>query len=329
MSRGSLLVKIGRCLQRVPPDWLKPLEAPFVRFGRGNIDEPNLIFLMALPRSGSTLTYQAMAHGFEPLYLSNLWNLLYAIPWTGGGLSLAFCPKHTSDFESEHGFVDGLCGPAEGLRFWSYWTGCGLDEVTSEKWPSSGKLEKRIEYFREISSRLASRERPMIAGYLGHVLAAEKIRAWFPDAIFVRLHRDPLSNADSILRSRLSGSGKWFSVRPVECATTRSQDVHFEVAAQVYWLNRRLAWLETDERTIHISYEGLCSDPNQTLDSILQKANSHGLSLTFKKPLPSAFAHRFVGAEQNADTKKLSCWLKRLEQEHGLLATPKVNQFGH
>lgn len=323
MSRRSPLVKIGRFLQRLPPDWLKPLEAPFVRFGRGNIDEPNLIFLMALPRSGSTLTYQAMVHGFEPLYLSNLWNLLYAIPWTGGRLSLAFCSKHTSDFKSEHGFVDGFCGPAEGLRFWSYWTGCGLDEVTSEKWPSSGKLEKRIEHFREISSRLASRERPIIAGYLGHVLAAEKIRAWFPDAIFVRLHRDPLSNAASILRSRLAGSGKWFSVRPVECATTSSEDVHFEVASQVYWLNRRLAGLEADKKTIHISYEGLCSDPNQTLESILQKANSYGLSLNLKKRLPDSFSYRVVSPEQNLDTKKLAYWLQILQQEHGSLSTAK------
>jgi hypothetical protein len=321
MSRRSILVKISRGLQQIPPHYLRPLELPFVRVQSNANSEPHLVFLMALPRSGSTLAYQLMVHGFEPLYLSNLSNLFYGLPWVGGKLSSVLCECYKSNFKSQYGFVEGLCGPAEGLKFWSYWTASGLDEVIFES-PPQRIVNERLQYFRRALGNLTSSNRPLIAGYLGHALTSKNLRSWFPGAIFVRLHRDPLSNALSILRSRLASGANWFSVRPVECRVDASSnyDIHYEVASQVYWLNRRLDWLMEDEKTIHVSYEGLATDPKKTLEIILKHAHRHGLSLTLRKNLPESFNFNMVSPDLNNDAHKLFNSLSRIQEDFGPLS---------
>ena len=315
MNRRSAFVQAARLLQRLPQSWTRPLEVSLVRrYAEGR--QANLIFLLALPRSGSTLTYQALVHGLQPLYLSNLWNLLYGVPWVGGQISRRRCLGHESDFRSSHGFVEGLCGPAEGLRFWSYWTGAGLDETTSEPVPEK-RLAQRVGYFREVVRALTSPAAPLVGGYLGHALVAERLRAWFPEAVFVRLHRDPLSNAASILRSRMAGSGAWFSVLPKECAAVQGQGLHAEVAAQVYWLNRRLGWLDDDGRTVHLAYEELAADPNAALQRVVEGGNACGLALSAGRPLPASFGHRMASPDDNVDTSCLAEELERLGDEYG------------
>lgn len=318
MSRQSVTVRAARLVQRIPLHWAQPVEAPLVRSRAAG--RPNLVFLLALPRSGSTLTYQALIHSIQPLYLSNLWNLLYGLPWFGGQFTRHYCFHHRSDFRSSHGFVEGMCGPAEGLRFWSFWTGCGLDE-TAAKPVSEKRLTKRIDYFRDVVRSLATPDKPMVAGYLGHALVTEQLRVWFPEAVFLRLHRDPLSNAASILRSRKAGSKAWFSVLPSECVEVKGQGPHAEVAAQVYWLNRRLEWLEGDEKTFHLSYEHLCRDPEGELRRVIDKANDHGMAWKVREALPSSFEYRVVSPGDNIDTGHLWNELKRLETKHGKLRT--------
>ncbi|MEX0373723.1 sulfotransferase [Spiribacter roseus] len=316
MNRRSLAVRIGRLAQSLPQSWLRPIESPFVRtLVRA---DPNVIFLLALPRSGSTLTYQALVHALEPHYLSNLGNLLYGLPWLGLKSSQLFCGHHDSNFRSKHGFVEGLCGPAEGLKYWSYWTGVGLtDRHTLAR--NDGKLAQRVNYFRDAVRATATPRAPMIAGYLGHTLVAKQLREWFPSAVFIRLHRDPLSNALSLLRSRADKYNKWFSVKPKECEDMEDRTVQAQVAAQVYWLNRRLDALAHDDRTINIGYEELANAPNTTMNRIIHDGNACGLSLEMQKTLPSYFTHRVADPDQDKDAAAIFNEIRNLEQVHGPL----------
>ena len=256
-------------------------------------------------------------HGLQSLYLSNPWNLLYGVPLLGGRISRRHCLGHESDFRSSHGFVEGLCGPAEGLRFWSYWTGAGLNETAEPPISQKRLQQRRVAYFRKVVCALASPDIPLLGGYLGHALVAKRLRAWFPEAVFVRLHRDPLSNATSILRSRIAASSAWFSTFPKECESVQGRGIHAEVAAQVYWLNRRLSWLREDQRTIHLSYEGLAADPNSALQRVIEGGNACGLALSAKGSLPNSFKYRVASPSDNADTSRLAENLDQLESKHG------------
>lgn len=313
-GRRSFVVKTARVLQSFPLAWLRPVESLFLR--ARSCGPPRMVFLMGLPRSGSTLTYQALVQGLQPLYLSNFWNLFYDLPYMGGLLSVGRCAGYESDFRSAQGFVGGVCGPAEGLRFWSYWTGCGLDE-TSKPLVSERRLVGRLGYFGRVMAALTSSEVPMVTGYLGHALVPQRLRVWFPEAIFVRLHRDPLSNAASILRSRQAASGEWFSVFPSECQEALGQGVHAEVAAQVYWLNRRLALLDGDSGTIHVRYEELCENPRAVLDRVVDGCNARGLAIAVRNSLPEAFEYRVASPGDDVDTALLARELERLEAENG------------
>ena len=135
MNRRSLLVNVGRVFQKkFPFPLLRIVESPLTKCLQKKDSAPKLIIILALPRGGSTLAYQVLLHGLQMQYLSNLGNFLYGIPLIGGWISRTKCRKYKSDFTSDHGFVPGLCGPAEGLKFWSYWLNNTLrsEEHTSE-----------------------------------------------------------------------------------------------------------------------------------------------------------------------------------------------------
>jgi len=114
--------------QNLPLGWLRPLERLCMRASPQLPEKPRVVILLALPRGGSTLTYQVLVHGLKAAYLSNLGNLFYQVPLFGGLVSNWLCGNYRSDFRSRQGFVTGACGPAEGLRFWSYWCSQGLRE---------------------------------------------------------------------------------------------------------------------------------------------------------------------------------------------------------
>jgi len=312
MKRKSPIVFIGRIIQKIPLAFLRVFEIPFFLFRK---KRPSLIILLALPRSGSTLTYQALIHSFNANYLSNLGNLLYQIPVIGNFFTRLFCGDYHSDFRSDHGFVSGICGPAEGLRFWSYWFNNGIDERRFQN-REKKKHDRRVNYLIKALSVISSVKRPFITGYLGHVLEIEKLRRCFPDAVFIRLHRDPVSTALSLYNNRGEEKNRWFSVFPKECEEYIDRPPHKQVAAQVYWLNRRL-FAYNGENVLDISYEELCNHPQELINKVVDFSKNRGVMLKEKSQLPSFFKLKQVDCESNPDAALLKEELNKLENEYG------------
>lgn len=315
MNRRNLPVRAARALQRLPLGALRAVEAPLVRMRADAEDPVHALVLLALPRSGSTLTYQALVHGLDVAYLSNLSNLLYHLPFLGGALSARLCGRHESTFRSDEGLVPGLCGPAEGLRYWSYWAASGIDE----RLPAAPHAHdaRRARYLSRALSLLSAPDRPVVTGYLGHALVVERMRALFPRAVFVRLHRDPVANALSILRIRRARGGDWFSVFPRECADVVGSGLHREVAAQVYWLNRRLDATVDQSRTVHVHYDDLCHDPRAELDRVIDFCGARGFDLNRSHALPARFDAAGPRPEEADDAARLAGELEALAQRFG------------
>lgn len=322
MSRRSWPVRAGRLIQRLPLEFLRFLEAPVVRFRSRDGDPVHALILLALPRSGSTLTYQVLTHGLESMYLSNLGNLLYKLPLLGGGLTRWRCARYGSKFRSEAGFVPGLCGPAEGLRYWSYWLGSGLDERATDS-AGTPPDPARAAYLRRVLSLLGRPGRPVITGYLGHTLMVERLQQVFPDALLIRLHREKIANALSILRCRRQSRGGWFSLFPRESSPDVGRGVHAEVASQVYWLNRRLDAADRGDRTLHLAYENICRRPREELERVIAFAGARGFDLRPARPLPERFDPGGPRADEVDDLKKLTSEMERLESRFGALGSPR------
>lgn len=319
MNRSSFIVRAARLIQYLPLSILRILEQPVVNLCSKN-KNPSLIILLALPRSGSTLTYQLLCHSLPSVYLSNLSNLFYQLPLSGGLLSKWYCNQYISDFSSQGGFVSGLCGPAEGLRFWTYWFFNTIDECQSSSLKSKNWKE---EYLRNVFKSLGHPEQPVITGYLGHVLVWERLRTIFPEAIFIRLHRSPVENALSLLRCRQKNNETvWFSVCPTECGKHFQETLHEQVAAQVYWLNKRLDNLCYDERTVNITYEEICENPTLTLQKVIFFCNECGFNLVQKQSLPSFFQRKKIDLfDQDAFLIKEA--FKKIEDNYGCLQVRK------
>ncbi|NWO01546.1 MAG: sulfotransferase [Idiomarinaceae bacterium] len=317
-KRQSRAVRIARLIQKLPLRLLRVFEWPFLLFANMNKDTTPAIFIFALPRSGSTLTYQSICHGLSVNYLSNIWNLLYQLPILGGYLSSKRASHHKSDFTSQHGFVSGIDGPAEGMVFWSWWLGCDLSEDLKST-PSLKKMNKRAKYLRKVVTFFGNRKAPFITAYLGHSLVPDRVDNAFPGSVFIRLHREPVANALSILKSLRQGESSWFSVKPKECEGAEKESEHFAVASQVYWLNKRLDDAECSNKMLSISYEALCENPCKEIARVVEACEKHGLSISKKFPLPDKFSYKKADLNADYDAIKIKKELDKLESKYGKL----------
>lgn len=311
MNRGSILVGIARLFQKLPLSVLRIIESPLVHILANK--KSNIIIILALPRSGSTLLYQSLVHTLEPFYLNNLGSLLFKIPLLGGFISYKICNKYSSNFESNHGFVEGGCGPAEGLAYWDYWLGMGLEEKFD-----TVKSNRRKSYLKKTISILGESHSPIVTGYLGHILFVSHLNSIFPNAIYIRLVRDPLQNALSILAIRKKSKKKWFSIFPKECVNVIGSNLYAEVATQVYWLNKKIENDINRNNSIYINYDDLCKNPNEEIMKIIKYSNKKGLNISQIKKLPNKFIKK-NNYINDIDRLKLIEEFKILENRHGKL----------
>lgn len=316
MSRSSFFVRIARVVQGLPLQCLQFLEWPFFLL-REKATRSGEVFILALPRSGSTVTYQVLAHGLNAYYLSNVWNLLYRLPLLGGFFSGFLSRQYVSDFKSEHGFVKGLSGPSEGMGFWKWWLDCGLSDSDCLSF-SEYKVSRRARYLRRVIGLLTRNYGVFCSAYLGHTLVPERLRKHFPNAVFIRLRRRPLDNALSLLSSMRNSGVKWFSLMPSECLEWELASDCERVAAQVYWLNRRLDKFFNPDFCLDVDYESLCINPSYELSRVYDFCLSKGVLVKIENELPAAFQRREVN-HGDADARAVEAALCNLETKYGKL----------
>lgn len=284
MTRNNVIVKIARNFTKFPFQIFRPLELLILSLISPKRNSP-VIIILSLPRSGSTLTYQAIAHRFKVYFLSNLSHLLYKLPYIGFLLTRNRSYNYNSDFRSSNGFVKGLFGPAEGLHFWRYWFGCTLSQSDmSNNFLSSSKTNGLVKYFSSISSS----NRPILTAYLGHIFCFDRLKVTFPNAIFVRVNRDPVDVINSILKQTPEGESGLFSLRPAGFKPSVYKDKLSKVAAQVYFLRKELYKID-DTNIFEIEYDKLCDEPNLVMNKLREYCAERNTYLELNNHLPVKF----------------------------------------
>lgn len=274
-GRKSRLVEAARVCQRLihSLSWCEiPLRAVIAR--RGKDRDVQAVFVVAPPRSGSTLTYQVFRSGLKGMYLSNLSNLLYSMPAMGGLINRMLCAHSRSTFQSEHGLVSGICGEAEGMRFWKHWGGQGLDESPEHL------NEPQMKRIAAILTGVSSRDGVFVSGYLGHAFCMEALRSAFPNSLFIHLTRDLVSNAYSLYRF---SPEKWSSLRPIGYENFSHLPQHHQAVEQIIQIQQRLLNQARDSDTITVDYTRLCESPAELIDRVINFARSKDLDLHVQK----------------------------------------------
>jgi hypothetical protein len=253
---------------------------------------PQLI-VAGTPRSGSTLLMQLMASCLDVGYVDNLVASFWRAPVVGVRLSrkLLDKPAHPS-YASNFGRTRGIDQPHEFGYFWSEMLGY---PDFAERDPEH---EDRIDWIalrNTLRSMAVAFGAPMVSKPFLLTWHLARFAAELPETVFVRIKRDPVDAALSMLRLReelLGTRDAWASLKPKEGAWLEQRSVHEQVAGQIHYLDAsisaQLARVPAD-RVLEIAFDELCTKPGDALAAIRQLLRRHGAEVDLLREAPDAF----------------------------------------
>jgi len=267
------------------------------------------IYLLGVPRSGTTLLYQLLAHCFRVAYFCNAAEAhsRYAALMTYW--MRARIRVHETDFTSEYGRARGPEAPSEGLDIWRRFFPEGY---VDDRYLDARAADTLRRIISAVSGILAA---PFVNKDPNHCPRVRALDALFPGTLYVYVYRDPVATAASLLtirRNRVARGeielGTWTSVRPREYDRFRDLDVVGQISGQVHCaalnaLNDLRA--VAADRWIGIRYETLCADPRGTMSRIAAFLAERGAPLERRHPAPSSFSAALGGAVSPADRETI------------------------
>ena len=232
------------------------------KYGQKQADHPP-VFILGLPRSGSTFLYQLLTDMFDVLYFDNLTNLgrenLYFSTWLSQRL---FKGRLHNSFSSTYGNTSahGLHAPSEAGMMWYRWIPQDL-VVIDEHIISAKQKADMAQNIRSIINRYS---KPLIIKNLYFALRIGLIKKIIPEAKFIYLKRDPLYIAQSIYLARQKNTGdpqsEWWSLPYPGYESVLGLSLAEQTAKQVYHLENliqeELRKLDA-EKVLEIQYEEL------------------------------------------------------------------------
>lgn len=228
------------------------------------------IFILGLPRSGTTLVYQYVVHRLHVAYFPRAVGRYYRAPCLATALQKLRHPPYTSDFHSCYGNVAGPMAPHEAGRVWGRFFGLhtyvGPGDVSA--W------QRRILRRTLGCVQALFGGRPFVNKNVKHLLRIPALRALVPNAIFVRVDRSLSDVAVSLLRARyanLKDPTGWWSARPPNHAALEGRPLPEQIARQVYGLRAQLdadgAALPNDA-VVSVDYEAFCAAPERLIERL-------------------------------------------------------------
>lgn len=220
------------------------------------------IFILGVPRTGSTILYQFITAFFNISYIDNLINLSRQNLFFGFWLSnRIFKNKSHNSFSSSFGNTqqEGLHAPSEAGQVWYEWLPKG--DVVLNKNSVSDKKKKSFK--KNILAILNKYEKPLIIKNLYFNLRIKLLYEIFPTAKFIIIKRNPLYIAQSLYIGRKKNNdniNKWWSIKPKNFEDLSKLNVYDQIAGQIYYLEQQLyndIALYSKENILEVSYENL------------------------------------------------------------------------
>ena len=250
---------------------LLPLERMLQRRYQGT--RYPVVFIVGVPRSGTTLLYQLIARFLRVGYITNRMARYWMTPIAGAMLSGGI-NRSQIDFESSYGAGATGMSPHEYSWFWQFYGHrCDhddLDERTLDEmdWRSiTASLSGLAEYS----------QAPLVLKSLNYVdYKIGRLHQQMPQAKFIWIERDEVATAKSILsvrKARYGDSSVWWSVRPSDFQDWTERPPEEQVAHQIDDIRGSIgdAFSSLDaSATVRTSYESLVSSPAHVLSELAE-----------------------------------------------------------
>jgi hypothetical protein len=266
------------------------------------------VFILGVPRSGSTLLGQIVLSAFHLAYIPNIAARFYMCPVTMASWGLRFCRGYSSVFESRYGYERGCMAPSEAGSIWNRWFPSEQEEGFN--YTPAGYMSPDGQF--QVKQLVAHFERlfqgPFFTKNLKMSVRLQSIREIFPEALFITVHREPIETARSILLYRRKYQRHpWWSVMPREIDSLLDLPDVAQVCNQVYYLEKNMTddlGLFPTDQSLSIQYRTLCECPQQELNRIEDFLIRGGLSVRKKTTvipekfyLPDFRCNEFVDQE--------------------------------
>lgn len=231
------------------------------------------LFILGLPRSGTTLIYQYIAHRLKVSYFT------FGVgqhPYAPCITTLAQRKLHgdySSSFESHYGkdALRNAVAPREAGAWWNRF----FDKDNYVEF--SNLEEQQIQQIRNTIACVQNifGDMPFINKNVKHLLRIEALARIFPSSKFLIVERDIEDVAISILRGRhenLLDPSQWWSVRAPDYEELKCLSIEEQIAKQCISLKQKmeddLSTLPND-RVFRIQYEDFCNAPEELVRMII------------------------------------------------------------
>jgi len=251
------------------------------------------IFVVGPARSGTTLVFQYMAYALRLCYVSNLTAFFMGCPALASRATACFggCDA-PEQFSSYYARTRGWRSPHQGHPIWSQWFPMGTQGEAAQHWTNKQR--------RHLVGLVAAIENayrsPFIAKWQGFAVDLQSVQCAFPQAVYIRVRRDFLQTAQSVLRGRyqlLGSPHKTFTRLPQGHDQLFSDNYIEHVAGYVLSMEEKMdrdAAMIGKERFFELTYDQFCRAPGNHVDRIREwYKKMTGAPLEKRNPTPHEF----------------------------------------
>ena len=260
------------------------------------------VHVTGAPRSGTTVMAQLIASHLPMGCINNLIGAFWRAPVFGIQLSKQLIPPGLpSSLRSDFGRTATIHELHEFAYFWS--DVLGYPEYAQQP----DEFEEQIQWDRLrrvlINMTHAFGSAVLFKSFLlGFHIA--RVQAILPKTCFIRVRRNPVDNALSLLRFRQSVMGSlddWVTLKPLEYESLRHEPFCRQVAGQVYFLEQSLT-RQIEEvgghNVLDVEYEQLCRNPKAVLEDVRDMLLANGQAVEITGDVPESLP---VSRKRNFD----------------------------
>lgn len=231
-------------------------------------DSP-IIFIIGLPRSGSTILYQYLSNVLKVSYINNTWALF---PKSAPFIKRILVKSPPNETRSYYGNGLKFDSAQEGGKIFNLWfKGEGVHYLDTI---SNTKADEIRNYFGQAFSKSGQM---ILTKNVRNTVRLRALHKAFPKAYFIKLQRNIMDVSQSIYKGRLDihdDIAKNFTVKPKEWPLIENFQPHNQIASQVYYLEKNMLEDFTalnQDRVIDISYNEFCSAPFKFASLLAEK----------------------------------------------------------